>query len=59
MKRARGAEAFLQNDKNGVELFTMFADNVVAKTLHHIISTKSERAVNKKDSLLNAIQACA
>ena len=61
-KSPRGAKAFLQNDKNNVELFTMFADILIEncqEVTSHIISTESESAINNNDSPLNTIQPCA
>ena len=51
IKSARGAKASLQNEKNKVELFSMFADILIEScqdVTSHIISTKSESAVNNK-----------
>ena len=61
MKSLRGAKSYLQNDNNKVQLFTMFADIIIESCqdiLSHIISTKSEGAVNNKNLPLNAIQPC-
>ena len=62
MKSPSGAKAFLQNDKNKVELFTMFAGILIMscqEVTSHISSTKSESALNNKDSPLATIQPCA